>query len=83
MEKQEERWTGIMQGLQKTLAELGFELKKEPSELSNDLREIAHALHNGHGIKVQFLKRKAHGRPIENFKSAVMPVIPVIDRGRR
>ena len=80
MEKQE-RWTGIMQGLQKTLGELGFELKKEPSELSNDLREIAHALHNGHGIKVQFLKRKAHGRPIEISKVPSCPSSPSSTEG--
>jgi hypothetical protein len=72
MEKQE-RWTGIMTTLQKTLAELGFELKKEASEAANDLREIAHALHNGHGIKVQFLKRNAHGRPIEISKVPSSP----------
>jgi hypothetical protein len=66
MEKQE-RWTGTMTALQKTLRESGFELKKEPNELSNHLREIAHALYNGHGIKVEF-KRTRKGRNIHLSK---------------
>jgi hypothetical protein len=68
MEKQD-RWTGIMSELQKTLEESGFGLgTRRPNELSNDLKEIEPALRDGHGIAVRWLKRLAHGRPIEISK---------------
>jgi hypothetical protein len=67
MEKQE-RWTGIMSELQKTLEESGYPLPKRPNELANDLKELESALRTGHGIAVRHLKRNAHGRPIELSK---------------
>ena len=67
MEKQE-RWTGIMKELKKTLEESGYPLPKRPNELSNDLKEIEPALRGGHGIAVKHLKRNAHGRSIELSK---------------
>jgi hypothetical protein len=67
MEKQE-RWTGIMGELQKTLEESGYNLPGRPNELSNVLKELEPALRGGHGIAVKRLKRKTHGTPIELSK---------------
>jgi hypothetical protein len=67
MEKQD-RWTGIMGELQKTLEESGYNLPGRPNELSNVLKEIEPALRTGHGIAVKHLKRNAIGRPIELSK---------------
>jgi hypothetical protein len=67
MEKQD-RWTGIMSELQKTLKESGYHLPMRPNELSNPLKEIEPALRGGHGIAVKHLKRNARGRPIELSK---------------
>lgn len=62
--ERQEQWRGIMSELQKTLGELGFELKKTPNVLGDELREIAHALYTDHGIKVEFLNRIGKARNI-------------------
>lgn len=69
MEKQD-RSTGIMQDLQKTLEESGYNLPMRANELSNHLKEIEPALRTGHGIAVKHLKRGDHGRRIEISKAS-------------